>query len=283
MPLRTYRDEMILGTALPIVAAGLHVAWNLVVKAGDDKLLAGWGVTLWGALFALPLLLVTGPPAAEAMPYLVVSSAIHVGYMLALIAAYDHGDLSVVYPIARGAAPLLTALGGAIWFEEQPSAAGVIGICLVSIGLMSTARGSLTRGVGWALATSATIVAYTLVDAAGVRASDDSVRYVCALFIGHCALLSIVVLMRRPVSAIRHSLRSSARSFALGGLGSIGAYGLVLTAIRYAPVAYVAALRESSVIIGALAGWLMLGEEFGPARTAAAVVTAGGMALILLG
>jgi drug/metabolite transporter (DMT)-like permease len=274
---------MLAATALALASAVLHTSWNLVVKKDADRLLAQWGVMSAGALLFWPWLVVYGLPEPAAWPYVVASALVHAGYSLALVQAYEHGDLSAAYPVARGVAPLLTALGAAIWLDDRLDPIGYAGLLLVTIGLVVVAsRGSGRVAMSWALATGLTITFYTLVDTAGVRAGDESFRYVVALFVLHSLLMTGVVVARRSRRDITDRVRTSRLNYLAGGVASVGAYGLVLLAVRMAPVGYVAALREASVILAAVAGWWLLKEAFGMRRTVGAAVVAAGIALMLV-
>lgn len=274
---------VLLATVLALVSAVLHVSWNLIVKAGNDRLLAQWGVTCAGALLFLPVLAIYGLPDADTWPFVAASAMIHVVYSLSLVQAYEQGDLSAAYPVARGFAPLLSAVGAAVLLHDSLPILGYLGILLVTGGLVAVAyRGASRATVGWALVTALTISLYTVVDAAGVRLGDESVRYVITLFVLHSLLLTCVVTVRRGVQRMVAGGRTSARSYVAGGVGSIAAYGLVLAAVRFAPLGYVAALRESSVILGAIAGCYLLKEPFGGNRTAGAAVVALGIGLMLV-
>jgi uncharacterized membrane protein len=269
-------------TMLALASAVLHTLWNLIVKAGGDRLLAQWGVMAAGALLFSPWLFFYGLPESRAWPYVAASALVHVGYSLSLVQAYEHGDLSAAYPVARGVAPLPTALGAAVLLDDRLESVGYIGLLLVSAGLIVVASRAGRAAVMWALATGLTISLYTLVDTAGVRAGDESYRYVIALFVFHSLLMTGVVLARRSRTEIVRAVRSSGLSYVAGGAGSLGAYGLVLLAVRSAPLGYVAALREASVILAAVAGWCLRREGFGARRTLGAAVVAAGIALMLI-
>jgi uncharacterized membrane protein len=274
---------VLVASVLALSSAVLHTSWNLIVKTGRDRLLAQWGVTCAGAVLFCPLLLVYGLPPHEAWPYVGVSALLHVTYSLSLVQAYEHGDLSAAYPVARGVAPLLTAVGAAVLLDDSLGPSGFTGVLLVTAGLLVVAgRGAGRTAMTWALVTGLTISLYTLVDTAGVRLANESFRYVVTLFVLHSLLLTVVVTAWRGISRMTAATRSSALAYAAGGAGSVGAYGSVLVAVRLAPLPYVAALRECSVILGALAGWYLLDEAFGPRRTVGAVVVAAGIVVMLL-
>jgi uncharacterized membrane protein len=279
----SYADPVLLATALALLSAVLHTSWNLIVKSGRDRLVAQWGVTCAGALLFCPFLAINGLPQARVMPYVVASAVLHVAYSLSLVQAYEHGDLSAAYPVARGVAPVLTAAGAAIWLDDTLDGLGYIGVLLVSAGLIAVAgRGTGRAAMSWALITGFTISLYTLVDAAGVRSGDESLRYVISLYVLHGLLLTAVVFAGRGSRYVVKSIRSSGLTYVGGGVSSVCAYGSVLVAVRLAPLGYVAALRESSVILGALAGWYFLKEAFGPRRTVGAAIVAAGIGLMLI-
>ena len=266
--------------ALVLAAAVLHASWNLVLKASGDRLVSAAVQCAAGGVALLPLLVAAGYPTAQ-WEYLLGSTALHLGYGLTLVAGYERGDLSVVYPIARGTSPLLVAIGAAMLIDDIPSPLGVAGIVLVAIGILAVSRGR-PSGVLWAVVCGVFIAGYTLVDGSAVRAAGESLPYTAALIINNTITLGAVALIRRgPTAARSAAVRSGGRDI-LGGLASAGAYLLVLTAARSAPLATVSAVRETSVIIGALAGWLLLGESFGRARVAAALAICAGVALIVV-
>ncbi len=272
--------------ALVLTAALLHAAWNALVKSGGDRLLtlgavnaSRFGVCLLAAPF-LPL------PAPEAWPFLVASAVLHVGYYLFLLAAYRVGDLSHVYPLARGASPLLILAGAWAFAGEQLPLAQLGGVVLVSAGIVSLtfeSRSRLEAGwrpVGFALATAVFIAAYTVTDGMGVRRADAVVSYVVWLtLLDGWPVLAIAVARRRRQSVVSE-WRSAVSSGAAGGVFQLLAYGLVVWAMSIAPMAGVSAIRETSVIFAALIGMLVLHEPFTPTRLIAAVLVACGVVVI---
>lgn len=273
---------MVLATVMALGAAILHASWNLVVKASGDRLVAMWAQGLFGAIVALPLLFVTGLPPRAAWPFLGTAVVLHFAYAIVLAAAYDRADLSVIYPIARGSAPLLTAVGGALFLRDSLTPAGYVGVVVAVSGLLLIGRkGGWQRGAGWALATAAIITTYTLVDTAGVRTAGEALSYVIVLLAISGAFLTIPVLASRGRSGVTAAVRAAPWRHLFAGVASLGAYALVLSAVRLAPVAYVATIRESSVVLGALGGWLLLKETFGRRRTAGAAIVALGIALLI--
>ena len=272
-----------------LLAAMLHASWNAMIKSGGDKATDTALLTIAGALVALPFLIWAGLPSVGAWPYLLASLVIHVGYYIALVGAYRHGDLGLTYPIMRGSAPLLVALGSGIFIGEAPSVAAWLGIVGITVGvaLVGLAHPGEAlhhrKAVMFALANAGLIAIYTTVDGVGVRANGGALRYVLLLFVLDGFLYPTLVWLRRG-SAARGELVAYARTrlalAMLGGSASIGAYGIALWAMTRAPVASVAALRETSVLFAALLGTVLLKERFGLQRAlGTGVIVAGVMAL----
>lgn len=269
-----------------LFGAMLHASWNALVKSGADKALDTALLNLLGALLAVPILFFTGWPAAGAWPWLLASAAIHLAYYALLVSAYKHGELALTYPLMRGAAPLLVALGSATVFGESLSPGAWAGVVGVSCGvlLLGFARraGAGGRGVALALLNAVVIAAYTVVDAQGVRASGNAAAYVAALFLLNALPFGLLVLARRGhATAWLHARRRSHLAL-VGAAASFGSYAIALWAMTRAPVATVAALRETSVLFAALLGTFFLKEAFTPRRAlGTAVIVAGVMALRL--
>jgi drug/metabolite transporter (DMT)-like permease len=269
-------------TLLALSSAGLHAGWNFLVKTGEERGLAAWGQFLFGAVLAWPLLIVVGLPGWEAAPFLVGSSLVHVVYIVALVRSYGHGDFSVVYPIARGSGALLAAIGGVAFLGDHLGAWSWVAIAIVIAGLLLLVpRPIHGPTLGWALATGVTIGVYTLFDAESAR-ETDGLAYGLTVMSATAITLSAYNLSRRRLPAFRQALPTSWKRWALGGAATTAAYTLVLIAVRYAPVGYVATLRESSVLIAALLGWLVLKEPLGERRTTAAAVMTAGLVLLVI-
>jgi uncharacterized membrane protein len=265
---------------LVIAAAVLHATWNVLLKASGDRLVTAAVQSMAGAVILAPALVATGIPVAR-WASLAASAAFHLGYGLTLIGAYDRGDLSVVYPVARGSAPLLTAAGAALLLDDSPGVWGMLGVVLIAAGILAVTRGR-RGGIIWALACGTFISGYTLVDGAAVRAEGGSLRYTATLFLLNAVTLGTLAIGRRGWRRFRDAARSGGARQMLGGSASAAAYLLVLIAVRWAPLAGVAALRETSVVFGALAGWRLLGEPFGRVRVVAAAVIAAGVVFLLV-
>jgi drug/metabolite transporter (DMT)-like permease len=267
-----------------IGAGGLHATWNAIIKYIDDGLVAfglmGVVMTVGGGIG----LLVTGLPFRAAIPFVLGSAVIHVAYQLGLMQSYRIGAFNQTYPIARGTSPLVVAVGGYFLANEHLGPGPWAGVSVLAVGLMSLAfsSGRLSRAdfpaVGAAVLTGLTIAGYTLVDGLGVRRAHDPYAYTCLLFLLQGPVFPVVVLVRRPL-AVWRELPTVAKGTA-AGLLSVVAYGAVLWAQTKAPLAEVAALRETSVITAAVIGAMFLKEGFGSRRLAAAVMVATGIALI---
>ncbi len=272
---------------MALTAAVLHAAWNSVVKFSDDRLIAVALITTGSLVVHAPIAVATGWPSLAALPFIAVSSVVHVGYIICLAAAYERADLSVAYPIARGVAPILVTLGGIVFLGDEIALFGYIGVaCIVaavaSIALLS---GHLD-GVGWAVLTGLFIATYSLLDAAGVRTganATEGANFVAWLFVTHGLLSTLLVFGRRGSERVLSSLRENWRSVLLAGAGSGLAYLLVLLASRRAAVGLVSGIRETSVLLGVLIGQRLLHERVTPRHLAAAALAATGGLLIALG
>lgn len=278
-----------------LLGALLHASWNALVKSSGDKPLDTALVHLLGAVVALPLLVIVGLPQAEGLPYIAASLVIHIGYYIALAGAYQHGELGLTYPIMRGFAPLLVALGSGSLIGEAPSPAawfGVIGIStgVALVGLVRSAQALQHRkALMYAFTNAGIIAVYTIVDGLGVRtevaAGGSALRYVMLLFVLDGVAYPLLVWLRRGPQGRAGILAYARRRWplaALGGSASIGSYAIALWAMTRAPVASVAALRETSVLFAAILGTLVLKEKFGVQRAVGtAVIVAGVMALRL--
>ena len=270
--------------AAVLLAAFLHAAWNAVAHAIADRLigfaLIGAAATAGGAV----LTLVVGAPAPASWPYLAVSAALHVGYSLLLLRSYELGEFGQAYPLARGTSPWLVAIGAAAFAHETLTPPRLAGVAVISVGLASLVfAGRLTRAdvpaIGAALLTGVTIAAYTTVDGLGVRHAGGALGYAAWLFIAEGAVIPLMAVAARREKFWAQARPHLAAGLA-GGVASIIAYGLVLWAQTRGALAPIAALRETSVIIGAIIGALVFRERFGRWRIVATVLVAGGVALI---
>lgn len=270
---------------LVLLAGALHATWNTLVKTGGDRTAVLGLVMGAGAIPWLPFVVVLPPPDPASWPYLLASLTVHMGYYAALLGAYRYGDLSKVYPIARGSAPAMVALGAFLVAGEGLHASEWLGIAIVSLGIVSLAwrrsgdsAGSLI-GVGFAALTGASIACYLVIDGLGVRLSGAPVSYIAWLFVTEGVTMTLVVLVLRRRELVATLQSTWARGLA-GGLLSTLSYGIAVWAMSLGSMAHVTALRETSVVIAALIGTRLLGEPFGRARVAAAAAVAVGAILV---
>lgn len=281
--------------ALVLGSALAHAGWNAVLKGKTgDPLAVSTGLSLAWVVFGAPLLFVVEPPAMAAWPYLAASQVAHLAYFALLNAAYREADLSLVYPIARGTPPLIVACGSWLLVGEAASPVGVVGVILVALGVLALGLGSRapasptapersrTKGLALAFGTAALIASYTLIDGVGVRASGAPIGYAVWLSVIQGALFAAGALGIGG-APLRREVWKRKGEGALVGVLSFGGYAVVLWAMTTSPIAFIAALRETSVVFAAILGALFLEEPFGRRRVAAAVVVAAGVIAIQAG
>src|SRR5499426_3616816 len=274
--------------AAVLFAAAAHAGWNATIKRGLDPLATTVLISIGAALVSAAFLPVTGLPAAAAWPWCAASVAIHLFYFAALIESYRAGDMGQVYPIARGSAPLMTATATTAFVGEHLGLAGWLGIALLAAGvLMLSLRGGRDlakldrRAVAFALFTAVTICAYSVVDGVGARLAGTANAYSAALFVGIGPVMAIYALVRNGAGALGDAGRLWRTGLA-GGALQLGSYGIAIWAMTVAPIAIVAALRETSVLFGAAIAVVFLGEPLRASRIAAALMIVAGLALIRL-
>ncbi|MGJ8586652.1 MAG: EamA family transporter [Yoonia sp.] len=270
-----------------IGAAVLHAAWNALVKGGRDKLVSLCAVMLGHIPFALVAILVAPPLGAEALPYLAAGIVLHLGYQLFLLFSYSTGDLTQVYPIARGSAPLIVAFVsitvlGVTLSGLELFAVLIIGIGIVSLALVRRADGLRNgRAALFALITGCFIAGYSLVDGLGARAGGTSLGYFGWLALGNAIALGAIVAVRAPQTygTLWHS---NQRLFWFGGGASFIAYAIVTWAFTQAPIALVTALRETSIVFALLIGVVFLKERLDLAKVLSTMAVLIGAALLRL-
>jgi drug/metabolite transporter (DMT)-like permease len=262
-------------TLLALGSAGLHASWNLILKRAPaaDRELTSWAIFLFGGALVAPVAIAMGGPGRAALPWLAASAVVHVAYVRALVGAYRHGDFSLAYPLARGGGALVAAIGGGVLLADDLSRWSWLAIAVVAAGLVSlVGRGISTASLRDASLTALFIGSYTLLDAQGARAATSGLAYGLSIGVAVAACLSAVELARGRGPALRAALPGAWRTWLLAGSCTAVAYAVVLVAMRLAPVGYVAMLRESSVVIGAAIGWLVLHEPLGGHRLASSAV-----------
>jgi drug/metabolite transporter (DMT)-like permease len=267
--------------ALTLAAALVHAAWNLLLADAEDTLAAGAVAVALGAVMFAPAAAITWHLTTAALPYMAASAALESLYLVLLANAYARAAIGFVYPIARGTAPVLVLIIGALALGTRIAAAQVLGVLLVAAGIM-VVRGlngpESPRDLVLATATGACIAGYTLIDKRGL-AHAGPLSYLEVVFV-LTALANLAGTWRARGGA-RIRAAAGARTLAAGA-GFFGSYALVLAALRLAPAASVAATRECSVVIAAAYLGLTHREPAGPRRLAGAVAVAGGIALVAL-
>jgi drug/metabolite transporter (DMT)-like permease len=271
-------------TTAVLVAAVLHAVWNALVKDMDDRLVGFALLDLTGVVISIPAVLLLPGPAPASWGFLAASVVLHVGYKLALMASYRLGDLSQVYPLARGTAPLLVAGFATVAIGERLGPvrlAGLLGVCAGLLVLVGAGGRIMNQRamLASALATGVIIAAYTIADGLGVRRSGSPLGYIAWLFLLDGLWFPLAAAARRG-RRLPGQLRASLVGGLASGVLSLLAYGLVIWAQSRGALAVVAALRESSVIFAALIGSVVFGERFGYRRTLAAVLVTVGIVLL---
>ena len=267
-----------------LFAALLHATWNAIVKAGNDKLYSAIGVTGSAALIALLLLPFAPAPSSASVPFLIASTILQVIYTVLVAKTYQISDMSQTYPLMRGTAPLLVAIVSVLLLGDHLSAMawfGIAVICTAILGMALNGRSGSQLGIVLALFNACIIAGYTLIDGTGVRLSGSAFGYtVWSFFLNGSSLLAWAMMTRRR-EASRY-LAQHWKKGLLGGMGTMGSYGLALWAMTQAPLAVVAALRESSILFGAIIAWLLLKERVSGLRFFAAFGIAAGAILLRL-
>ncbi len=275
-------DPLVL--SLVLAAAVLHASWNALVKSAGDPWVQLGIAKVATVGFAVAFLPFVSFPDADAWPYLLASAAIHQVYYVFVSLQYRFGDLSHVYPLSRGSAPLLVAAGAFLFAGETLNSTGILAVIIISLAILSLTLGTPWKsddgkGAMFALGTGTTIAFYTVFDGLGGRTASDVFGYIIYLFILEGIPFGLLVaFMRRRV--FRASFREHWKKGILGGALSFFAYGLVIWAMSITPMTYVSALRETSVILAALIGTRMMGEPFGARRITAAACVAVGVILL---
>ncbi|MFF9852711.1 EamA family transporter [Streptomyces litmocidini] len=271
-----------------LVAAVTHAGWNAIAHGIKDQLLSFTLISGGGALIGAVTALFVPLPATGAWPYLIASALLHIGYYVLLMRSFSLGDFGQMYPIARGTAPLVVTFLAAVFVHEVPDGRQLLGVAVACAGLTGLAlwgiRGKDARPHWPALLAAGTtglsIALYTVVDGVGVRASGTPLGYIAWLMVLEGLAIPAYALWTRR-AALLPQLRPYAARGLLGAALSVAAYALVLWAQTKAPLAPIAALRESSIIVGAAIGALFFKERFGAPRVAAAGLMVVGIGLML--
>jgi drug/metabolite transporter (DMT)-like permease len=269
-------------TLAVLAAAVTHATWNAIAHGIKDQTLAFALIGVGGTAVSVPLVIIAALPRSASWPYLLASVAIHVFYNLLLMQCYRLGEFSQVYPLARGVSPLVVTILAAVFVHEHLALLQIVGVTVVSAGLAFLVLGGRRPGRGAFLAavgTGLTIAAYTTVDGVGVRSSASPVGYIGWLIMLESLCVPLFALIRRREVLLKQPPRILLSGLAAGAL-SVLAYGLVLWAQTRGALAPIAALRETSVIFGAVIGTVIFREPFGRARIAATVLVVAGIVLL---
>lgn len=275
--------------AAVLAAAAMHAGWNSFLKLKIEPFLVMTYITGACGLIAFPALLVFGWPIGPAWPWVAASITLHLGYYFALSAAYARADMSQVYPIARGGAPLLTATATTFLLREPVGTAQIAGIATLGFGVAAMSIVGRRRGtsfdpvaVGLALVTAVVICAYTLVDGIGARTAGDPHSYSATLFVLDAVPLPLCALLTRGKAVLAPLRQHWPQALAAGAM-SLGSYWIAIWAMTVAPIALVAALREASVLFASVIAVVILKEPLQWPRAAAAVAILASLVLIRVG
>ncbi|MGD1932995.1 MAG: EamA family transporter [Candidatus Phaeomarinobacter sp.] len=269
-----------------LLAAVFHATWNVALKTGADRILDMAAIRMSGVLFAAVVIPMTPLPSPAAWQPLIASAIVYMAYYSFLISSYKHGDISQVYPIARGTAPLLVALAAFLFINEALPPVGMAGVVIVSVGLIIAGSGAFHqnwRAIGYALFTGFTIAANSFLGGVGVREAGTILGYSAWLELLTCVPFIAFACVRRRGHVMTYVQTRVARRNVLLGFGSVFTFLVALWAMTHLPIATVAATRETSAIFAALAGAILMKEPFAGRRIFAATLVAIGIALLVLG
>ncbi|MGH1576408.1 EamA family transporter [Planktotalea sp.] len=267
-----------------LAAALLHASWNALIKSGGSKFTSMLIMTVLQGGFGLIIALTRPIPAMEVwFPWLLASGVFHSGYKLFLTYAYEQGDLSRVYPIARGGAPMIVLALSGVLLSDTLTGLEVFGILVLGAGILMMARGVFSNGesrrlVPLALGSAFMTAGYSIVDGMGARVAGDAIGYVAWMFFLDALLFTPVLVALRG----RAVLRATHTDWLVGagaGAASYGAYAIVVWAMTQAPIALVTALRETSILFAVLIGWLIMGDKMDRGKAIAAALIICGVVL----
>ncbi len=268
-----------------LLGAALHATWNAIVKRGDNTLFTTVLVTGAAALVAAIALPFLPQPAAASWPFITASTLLQLAYFTLVAQTYRITDMGLAYPLMRGTAPLLVSLASLVLLREPLAPAAWIGIGIICVGILGMAlqarRDAPALGLAMALLNAAVIAAYTLIDGIGVRKSGAPAAYTLWIFLSTGFVLPAWALLRHRAAFTSYIRRNWSLGLG-GGIGTVVSYGLALWAMTTAPVAIVAALRETSILFGTVISGLVLHEKVSRVRIAGAcLIVAGAIALRL--
>lgn len=273
---------MLQATLLALGAAVLHAGWNLAIKSSkEDRFMQLWAQFAVAGLLGIPIVLATGGIPARAWTWAAISGAIHLPYTVHLAHAYDRGEFSLVYPVARGGGAVLAAVGGVLLLDDRLRPLSALAIVVVGLGIVLLAGRATPHAISSALLVAVTIGGYSVADARGIRSAGTPVYALCT-FVATAVTVSVHGVVTGRARALPGVVRRNGRMVVAGAIASMVTYAMVQVAFRSAPVGYVTALRESSVVLAAVVGWRRLGDTGGRRRTVAACVVLGGLIVLVL-
>ena len=268
-----------------ILAAFLHAVWNAMVKNEDNKYLAVTAIVLGHVPVSVLIILLTPIPSVESIPFIILSALLHIGYEWYLLSAYRFGDLTKVYPIARGTAPILITIVSLIFLGVALSNFEILGIIIISLGILSLslqgAEGIKNRSaVIYALVTGFFIMGYSITDGYGARVSNSFLSYMGWSFILNATIFPIILKINNKSEIITKTFKEGKKIFFIGGTLSYIVYGIVIWGFTQAPIALITALRETSIIFALLIGTFFLKEKFTLLKVIATFIIFFGVALL---
>jgi drug/metabolite transporter (DMT)-like permease len=280
----------LLAIALLFLSASLHTLWNLLLKQSRQKFIASWWIVVIGAILFMPWLFLTGLPPREIWHFALISAGLEAAYMLTLSLAYKNSDFSLVYPMARGTAPAFLLLWSLLFLHEKLTEWGLLGLGLIIGGLILTGTSSLVqnwknipniKGIGAAVATAFFISVYTFVDGIAVK-RGPSIPYGLLMFTLIPVWSTPFVLRIYGWHQVAAEWKVQPARYLIAGFLGVLAYMIALYAYSFAPISYSGAIREVSVVLGALAGWRFLGEHLGSFRVVGALIIFSGILIVAL-
>ena len=268
-----------------ILAAFLHAVWNAMVKNEDNKYVAVTAIVLGHVPVSVLIILLTPIPSVESIPFIILSALLHIGYEWYLLSAYRFGDLTKVYPIARGTAPILITIVSLIFLGVALSNFEILGIIIISLGILSLslqgAKGIKNRSaVIYALVTGFFIMGYSITDGYGARVSNSFLSYMGWSFILNATIFPIILKINNKSEIITKIFKEGKKIFFIGGTLSYIVYGIVIWGFTQAPIALITALRETSIIFALLIGTFFLKEKFTLLKVIATFIIFFGVALL---
>lgn len=270
-----------------LAAAFLHALWNALLRNGGSKIRAMVMLSYMEAVVGLAIALTRPMPLMPSWKWIAVACVVHFAYKFFLAHAYEQGDLSRVYPIARGTAPMLVAFVTASFGLDVIAPLGYLGVAVLGLGILFMARGVFTDGesrrlLPFALGSACATATYTLTDGMGARVAGDAAGYVAWLMVGGGLFFGLTMTVSRGTAMLASATGRDWQRATMGALASYGAYAISIWAMTRAPIALVAATRETAILFAVLIGWLAFGERMTRSKAVAALLIVAGVVLTRL-